>query len=106
MITKVAETNLKEMLKDLNFNIVSIGFKYWIVAIGIYLTTQSHTKRNMRVIYESIAELYNTTPSRVERALRHAREPATKTLQEKYNYYGKMSNQAVLELLCNFRKEI
>lgn len=104
-MTKQAETNLKEMLKSLNFNIVSIGFKYWIMAIEIYVTTMAESKRNMRVIYDTIAIEYNTTGSRVERALRHARETATKTIQKEYNYYGKMSNQAVLELLCNFRKE-
>lgn len=106
-MTNIEEKTVREYLKDLNFNIISVGLKYWIMAIDIYFNNMaSDTRRNMRVIYEEIAARYNTTPSRVERALRHSRVPSTETIREKYKYYGKMSNMAVLELLVNYKKEI
>ena len=97
--------NIKEFLKYLNFNIVSIGFKYWVTAIQIYFSRNSYNLTRMCVLYEEIAEKYNTTASRVERALRHSRDTATETIRKKYNYYGKLSNQHVLELICNFKIE-
>ena len=90
---------IKEMLLSLSFNLNSIGFKYWITAISINQNTNNYLKNSIENVYQQVAKVHNTTRNRVERAMRTARETATERIQEKYNYYLKLTNKSVLILL-------
>lgn len=84
-------------LLDLNFNITSKGFNYWIDAIKINIKD----KNKMQSIYYIIAKKYNITWTSVERAMRHSKEKAINCLIEKYKYKGNMTNKTILELITN-----
>lgn len=87
-------------LTQLQFNISSIGFNYWITAI--YKYSKNHYKYNtIEKVYEDVAETYGTTRNRVERAMRTAREAATKEIHEAFNYHLKLTNKTVLKLLAH-----
>lgn len=90
----------KDYLKELGFNISSMGFNYWILAVDLYERNSNQFGIiKIENIYNEIAEIYHTTRNRVERAMRTARETATERIQEKYNYYLKLTNKSVLILL-------
>ena len=67
---------------DIVFNVLNIspnksGYKYFKEAIFIYMTNQNTEKLSMtKQVYPIIAKKFETTSSRVERALRHAIEVA------------------------------
>lgn len=90
---------IKDTLLSLSFNLNSIGFKYWITAISINQNTNNYLKNSIENVYQQVAKIHNTTRDRVERAMRTARETATERIQEKYNYYLKLTNKSVLILL-------
>ena len=90
---------IKDTLLSLSFNLNSIGFKYWITAISISQNTNNYLKNSMENVYQKVAKIHNTTRNRVERSMRTARETATERIQEKYNYYLKLTNKSVLILL-------
>lgn len=90
---------IKDLLLSLSFNLNSIGFKYWITAISINQNTNNYLKNSIENVYKKVAKIHNTTRNRVERSMRTARETATERIQEKYNYYLKLTNKSVLILL-------
>lgn len=92
---------LNKALLRLKFNVSSIGFRYWIAAILDYSRNYWKYNNTIERVYEEIAKEFNTTRDRVERAMRSARKDATKTIQEEFNYYAKLSNKKVLELLAH-----
>ena len=50
-----------------------MGYRYFQEAVFIYMTTENPEKMSMtKMLYPTIAKKFETTPSRVERALRHA----------------------------------
>ena len=88
---------IKKELLELEFNADSIGLVYWIEAIK-YIRNNPLSWDVME-IYDHIADKFNTTGIRVERALRHAITPAKKNIQEKYKYYRPIRNQTFLNLI-------
>lgn len=89
----------KEYLYKLNFNINSMGFQYWVIAIHIY---SRNTNISMMNLYKEIAQYYNKTSSQVERAMRTSSENAKEKIKELYQYDGKLNNRTILNLLTNF----
>lgn len=96
-------TNTKILLA-LKFNVNSLGFRYWLYAISQYRKNYFKFDNTIERVYSEVAKFYGTTRNRVERAMRVARTPATEEIQNKFNYYGKITNKSVLELLThNYR---
>ena len=93
---------IRKYLLNLDFNINSIGFEYWILATIKY----GKKKMSMMTLYKEISEVTNTTPSRVERAMRHSSINAKEKIKELYNYNGKISNLTILNLLTKFPMEV
>lgn len=91
-----------QLLLKLNFNVNSKGLEYWIKAIEIYKKNKYKSTFNMMILYEVVGSYFNTTGSRVERALRHSRLNATKNIQTYYKYNGKITNKTVLELMSPY----
>lgn len=90
----------KDYLKELGFNISSMGFNYWLLAIDLYERNSNQFGiLKMENIYNEIAEIYHTTRNRVERCMRTARLTATENIINEFNYNGKITNMSCLKLL-------
>lgn len=97
-IKEVAE--IKEKLIELNFNISSKGFEYWILLIYNYRNYKGKRYFNLEMIYRDIASVYNTTRDRVERCIRTASKQAVPTIREHYKYKNRrLSTKDILELI-------
>ena len=89
---------INKMLLQLQFNVTSIGFYYWITAIQKY--RKNYYKYNtIEKVYNDVAKIHNTTRTGVERAMRRAKATATEQIQKQFNYYNRLTNKTVLELL-------
>lgn len=97
--------NIQNQLLHLDFNISSVGFKYWIKAIDIYKKDSWRYGFTMEYLYNVIADTFQTTRNRVERAMRTASKTAKKTIAKEYKYNGKLSTKAILELLSHYNIE-
>lgn len=92
----------KQLLKNIGLKTYTLGYKYWITAliISVQFQIMPHCHNNgfkMYDLYSFIGKKYDTTVSRVERAMRYAQ----KSLDLK-KYFGvsySMSNTALLFLL-------
>lgn len=87
---------IKKLLLKLNFNINSKGFDYWIQAIHLYTTFE---KIGMMELYEQLAFEFMTTKTRIERAMRNAKETAIENIKTYFEYNNKITNQAILNLI-------
>ena len=90
---------INKMLLQLQFNVTSIGFYYWITAIMQYRKNYFKYNNTIEQVYQDVAKIHNTTRTRVERAMRTAKATATEEIQKQFNYYNKLTNKTVLELL-------
>ena len=89
-----------DYLKELGFNISSVGFNYWVLAVDLYnRNCEEYGIVNISNIYEEVAEIYHTTKARVERSMRTARRTATENIVKEFNYNGKITNLSCLKLL-------
>lgn len=89
---------IKEKLIELNFNVSSKGFEYWIILIHDYIRKNKYT--TLENIYNRIAKYYNTTRDRVERNIRTCSKQALPTIREYYKYKNKrLSTKDILELI-------
>ena len=93
---------ISKLLLKLQFNVSSIGFNYWVTAIRQYRKNYYKYNNTIEQLYYDVARIHNTTRTRVERSMRTAKATATEQIQKQFNYYNKLSNKTVLELLsCN-----
>lgn len=97
----ITYNTINKLLLELNFNVSSIGFRYWISALIEYKRNYWKYNNTIEGIYNNIAEQYQTTRNRVERAMRTARTPADKKIQELSGYSNKITNKIALELLTH-----
>ena len=89
---------IKEKLIELNFNMSSKGFYYWITLIHEYQKKNKYT--TIESIYNLIAKIYNTTRDRVERNIRTCSKQALPTIREHYKYKNRrLSTKDILELI-------
>ena len=91
-------STISKLLLNLQFNVSSKGFYYWITAIKLYRKNYYKYYDTIEKIYNDVAKIHSTTRSRVERAMRTAKEPAIKEIQKQFNYHNKITNKIVLEL--------
>ena len=92
---------INKMLLQLQFNVTSIGFYYWITAIQQYRKNYNKYNNIIEQVYYDVAKIHNSTRARVERAMRTAKATATEQIQKQFNYYNKLTNKTVLELLTH-----
>ena len=94
--------DINKLLLKLQFNVSSIGFHYWATAINLYRTNYYIYNNTIEEVYYDVAKIHNTTRTRVERAMRTAKATATEQIQKQFNYYNKLTNKTVLELLTRY----
>lgn len=94
--------DINKLLLKLQFNVSTIGFHYWATAINLYRTNYYIYNNTIEQVYYDVAKIHNTTITRVERAMRTAKATATEQIQKQFNYYNKLTNKTVLELLTRY----
>ena len=94
-------STISKLLLNLQFNVSSKGFYYWITAIKLYRKNYYKYYDTIEKIYNDVAKIHNTTRTRVERAMRTAKATATEQIQKQFNYHNKITNKTVLELLTH-----
>ena len=92
-------STIQKILLKLQFNVSSIGFNYWTTAIMLYRKNYFKYNNTIEQVYQDVAKIHNTTRTRVERSMRTAKATATEQIQKQFNYYNKLTNKTVLELL-------
>lgn len=92
---------IEKGLLELGFNVSSIGFKYWVVAIIGYRRHKYKYDNTIESIYNDIALKFGTTRTRVERDMRTARATASNNIKEYFNYNMRITNKSVLSLLTS-----
>lgn len=88
---------IKQELVDLGFKKASNGIVYWADAIK-YIRSKDKIIPIME-IYGIISKKRGKPVSSIERAMRYSIIPAKPYIQEKYNYYGKISNMDFVKLI-------
>lgn len=104
--------NIENLLKELCVNPWINGFKYLKDAINICLEDEAMLRGVTKTLYPKIAEHHNTTPTRVERAIRHAIETSWGKVDEEtyhqifYNEFDKPTNSKYIAYICSYIKNI
>lgn len=70
------EMKISNMLKDLGIPADLLGYRYLRYAIDLVMNDWSYVYGLTKKTYPSVAKKYFSTPTRVERAIRHAIETA------------------------------
>ena len=73
---KDIETNITSYIQQLGVPAHIKGYQYIRDAISMVIEDMEAINSITKVLYPTVAKHYNTTPSRVERAIRHAIEVA------------------------------
>lgn len=71
---KNTNETIKKYLKELGVPQNLLGYEYLATAIELALKDRKYIHSVTKILYPDIAKQYNTTLSRVERAIRHAIE--------------------------------
>lgn len=100
--------NIEIFLKELCVNPSLLGFNYLKDAIELCLNNKETLNSITKVLYPTIAEKYNTTPSRVERAIRHAIETSWDKIDGDtyhdvfFNEVERLTNSKYIAYVCNY----
>ena len=74
----------ERMLRRLGVPTHLSGYEYLIQAISMVYENPQYIRGVTKVVYPEIAKIYNSTPSKVERAIRHAIEVSMKRADSEY----------------------
>ena len=109
--TKDLETEITMLILDMGIPAHLKGYQYIRASIMMAIENSDVINAITKVLYPSIANKFSTTPSRVERAIRHAIEVAWQrgnidTLQNTFGYTisnarGKPTNSEFIALLAD-----
>lgn len=99
----------EKILDELGMKVSLKGYVYWVKAMyyADHLVKEKEVLK-MGEVYKYIANLYNDTPLRVEKALRHSIDTTPnmrKSVQQKYNINYKINNTIMLILLVRWVHE-
>lgn len=105
------EQIISKMLHELGVPAHIKGYQYLRSAIQLSVENMENLHSITKILYPTIAKIYNTTPSRVERAIRHAVEVSfsrgkMETLEEVFGYSvntmkGKPTNSEFIAMLAD-----
>lgn len=105
------ETRITEIIHEIGVPAHIKGYQYLREAIAVAIKDREAIGAITKVLYPSVAKTFNTTPSRVERAIRHAIEVAwdrgdLETLQSFFGYTvsnvkGKPTNSEFIAMIAD-----
>ncbi len=67
-----ATNEIQELLLDIGLSPSVIGFQYITYALQLVLEDEAYLRHVTKLLYIDIAKKYHSTPSSVERCIRHA----------------------------------
>lgn len=105
MNEKILENKTKKILNDLNIQINTKGYKYWIETVKYIILNNKIEYRIFKEVYIDVSKKVNTTPSKFERALRHSIEGRKDDIQRYFNTGCKIYNSSFLALIVDKIKE-
>lgn len=88
---------LEDILDGLGIPLGQLGYKYWITAVEFKIENPDST---MGEVYENVAKKHPTTPTRVERALRHTYEYKKDFIRKYFGVDCNIGNSTFLALLA------
>lgn len=88
---------IEDLLDKFNMPIDNLGYRYLITALEIYM---KDINIKITSIYKEVAEIHNTTASRVERAIRHSTECIERNVKQYFNVDYDITNRRFLALLA------
>lgn len=109
------DTKLRRLLYDWGVPPHVKGFRYIASVVEIAMEDLETLDMITKVLYPKIARMHNTTPSRVERAIRHAKELGLYNMSadqvHRYfgrtiNFNGSVPNSLYLTVLSQTYKEL
>lgn len=98
ILRPIGTTTLREatrfVLLDIGVDPSVKGYNYLRTAIELAYNKREYLEAITKDLYPSIAEVYATTPQRVERSIRHAIEKAFNSVDNEviYQYFGNVIN--------------
>ena len=111
-LTKEQEIYISELLKEIGAPTHLLGYDYIKFAILLIAKDKSYLRQITKKLYPAIAEKFETTPSRVERAIRHCIEVSfnrakAEKMEEIFSYTinintGKLTNSEFLAVLGEY----
>ena len=111
-LTNKEEIYISKLLKELGVPPHLLGYDYIKFAILLIASDESYLRRITKGLYSDIAEKFQTTPSRVERAIRHCIEVSfnrakAEKMEEIFSYTinintGKLTNSEFLAVLGEY----
>lgn len=96
--SKKTEESLKvtisERLMEIGIPVRLKGYRYMITAIEKVVEDETLLEGVTKILYPDVAKIHNSTPQRVEKAIRHAIEVAWENevkndIKKEFNYSGK-----------------
>lgn len=111
-ISEKENINVENILKELCVSPSLLGFNYLKDAIELCLDKPETLCSITKVLYPSLAKKYETTSTRVERAIRHAIETSWGKIdgeiyyQVFYNEFDKPTNSRYIAYVCSYIKNL
>lgn len=86
--------HISERLMEIGIPVRLKGYRYLVTAIEKVVEDESLLEGITKILYPDVAKLHNSTPQRVEKAIRHAIEVAWgrdlgDDIKKEFNYFGK-----------------
>lgn len=98
------EKAIANILDEIGIKINCSGYKYWIEAVKLKLRNKNISIGTLRLI---IANKYKTSPSCIERALRHTYEHIKRNIQEYFKFKYSVTQSIILEaIIRNVKYEL
>lgn len=101
-------SNIEKFLKELCVNPSLLGFNYLKDAIELCLENKEMLNSITKSLYPTVAKKNNTTPSRVERAIRHAIDTSWDKIDGEtyhevfFNEMERLTNSKYIAYACNY----
>ncbi len=88
------ENIISDRLIEIGIPVRLKGYRYLITAIAKVVEDETLLEGITKILYPDVAKLHNSTPQRVEKAIRHAIEVAwsrdvAEEIKKEFNYFGK-----------------
>lgn len=85
---------ISERLMEIGIPVRLKGYRYMLTAIEKVVNDESLLEGVTKILYPDVAKIHNSTPQRVEKAIRHAIEVAwdrdvDENIKKDFNYFGK-----------------
>ena len=90
------ERKLENILDELGIPLNQLGYKYWITATKLKLEAPNI---QMGQVYKIVAKRHESTPTGIERALRHSFENKKDFIRKYFGVNCRINNSMLLALL-------